>query len=301
MFIGVNSVKYTNPADLFAHLRDIADTKIDVMHVYNISVEEFRALDLARDGGADCVDGKYIWNPKFSVLNYRGDKESMVIKQFKNPDALITTNISNEILHALSRAGVGSLQDIFYQELSAFGKSTYEDAGPPFSAAEGDNLWLREESVVYEDFPVLVLDSGTYGSQRYLAAKKDWWFTASKFKVKVVLTVRIDPRKRAITIEKWKASEKVVRAGATATRASTQRNLYDMKCFQSLTVRPRPDLKMNKDRVGKKETYVVEGGPMTLDIEDLLLRPRKETEEVPVLDEEELRKIAALAWRFVYS
>jgi hypothetical protein len=174
-------------------------------------------------------------------------------------------------------------------ELVTVGRATYSESdsnGNPLWRLEGDskrkpNLFRGENS-----FPTLVIEAGK--SQRWtsLRSKARLWFDKSRGDVRIILLVKIIDNSNAIQIEKWVPTPTHRRTSSRIGRGSLG------VCDQEITIRQTPG-----SNPYHAASYTVAGGPLSLNFNELMLRPPRFGERDLIIDDAGLREYAARFWK----
>jgi hypothetical protein len=195
-------------------------------------------------------------------------------------------SVRHEALHRLLDEAIfiELLSLALRREFVTVGSATYSECdanGDPLWRLEGDSKRKPNSFRGENAFPTLVIEAGM--SQRWasLRSKARLWFEKSRGDVRIVLLIRIVDNSNTIWIEKWIS---------TRTRSRTER--------VSLGVRDREIqiLQTPGSNPYDAASYNVVGGPLSLEFNELMLRPPGSGERDLVIDDAGLREYAATFW-----
>lgn len=128
-------------------------------------------------------------------------------------------------------------------------------------------------------FPSVVIESAWSERQSKLADDARWWLNASQGELKTAITISVQKKKRAITIEKWEAISR-------PTRGEPGKMV------------PEVVQKVTMTREGDGKPVHVTGAPLVIGFDKLFLRPAEEDkgEGDVFLDNDDLTLVADLTW-----
>jgi len=192
-------------------------------------------------------------------------------------------NVRHEALHRLLDEAIllDSLSLGLEDEFVSVGSATYSESdsnGNILWSLEGDSKRKPNSFCGENGFPTLVIEAGK--SQRWasLQGKARLWFEKSHSDVRIVLLVRIDDNSRCIRIEKW-----VPTLMRHQTRgASAGARVQEIRIDQTPGSDPH-----------NAASYNVVGGPLSLEFNELMLRPAGVGERDLLIDDARLRAYAA--------
>ena len=208
----------------------------------------------------DAVDQNTPWT---SWDSYDAHLQLLLVRMTKS-HAHETASITfhNMFLEAVEPTGLKrSLKDIL-------GATHFASLG----AKEPDQAWRphRLPSNRSRDWPSVVVEVAYSENESKLGSSVRFWMRASGGDVKVVLTLRIHRREPKIRIEKW------------VNGSNNNRHRLD----QTVTIS-----KENRNRI------IISDAPVTIDFEELFLRPATIPREKSIeLDDEKLEYLATEIW-----
>ncbi|KAF7171093.1 hypothetical protein CNMCM5623_003549 [Aspergillus felis] len=128
-------------------------------------------------------------------------------------------------------------------------------------------------------WPSLVIESAFSESQSKLANDARWWLNASGGELKTVITIAVQKKRKAITIDKWEAISR-------PTRGDPGKMV------------PEVVQKVTMTREGDDAPVHITGAPLVIGFEKLFLRSAEEQrgEGDVVIDHDDLTLIADLVW-----
>lgn len=175
-----------------------------------------------------------------------------------------------------------TFHDIFLEAVEPTGlKRSLREIGSAthfasLSAKEPDQAWRPHRLPLNRsrDWPSVVVEVAYSETESKLGSSVRFWMRASGGDVKVVLTLRINHQQPKIRIEKWVSS--------SSSNNNRQRHRLD----QSVTIS-----KADSNRI------ILSNAPLTVDFEDLFLRPASIPRERNIeLDAEKLQYLATEIW-----
>jgi hypothetical protein len=128
-------------------------------------------------------------------------------------------------------------------------------------------------------WPSMVIETAFSESQSKLANDARWWLNASGRELKTVITIAVQKRREAITIDKWEAISR-------PTRGDPGKMV------------PEVVQKVTMTRQGGGAPVHITGAPLVIGFEKLFLRPAEEEkgEGDVVFSHDDLAEIADLTW-----
>ena len=214
----------------------------------------------------DPVDQNTPWT---SWDSYDAHLQLLLVKMTKSPAHETASIIFHNIfLDAVEPNGLKrSLKDIL-------GATHFASLG----AKEPDQAW-RPHRLPFNrsrDWPSVVLEVAYSETESKLGSSVRFWMRASGGDVKVVFTLRIHRQRPEIRIGKW------VNSSSSSSSSSNNRHRLD----QSVTIS-----KADSNRI------ILSNAPLTIDWEDLFLRPATIPRERDIeLDAEKLQYLATKIW-----
>ncbi|KAK4031605.1 hypothetical protein C8A01DRAFT_51368 [Parachaetomium inaequale] len=164
-----------------------------------------------------------------------------------------------------------------------------EHGHPGGDAGEGDSTGgPKPERGMKDDWPTLVIEAGVSESLAGLRNDMRWWFSTSDHQVQIVLLVKFEHTRRAITLEKWEEAPSSTRPGATTTRNAA-----------ALQPVLRQTITIIQDTTTNPVSYNVTRGALVLGFRLLFLRDPGPGEGDFVLSVQELENYAKGVWNTV--
>ncbi|KAL2199410.1 hypothetical protein P885DRAFT_67439 [Corynascus similis CBS 632.67] len=164
-----------------------------------------------------------------------------------------------------------------------------EHGHPGGDGGEGDSTGgPRRERGMKDDWPTLVIEAGVSESLAGLRNDMRWWFSTSHYQVRIVLLIKFEHTRRAITLEKWEEA-----TSSTRPRATTTRNAAALHPVLRQTITVIQDTTTNL------VSYNVTRGALVLGFRLLFLRDPGPGEGDFVLSVQELEDYAKRVWETV--
>lgn len=263
----------TLPA-VFRRINDMTGGAQDSLTIGNVSPSSFRALETARNRHRQRQHRK-------RRLFYDPATARVVITVPSTLHIKLHVRLYECILYEIRDMGrhrqwTSCYGETCYAEDGGGGQVDCRSAGSPVARWGGGTV----------GWPTLVIEAGVSSSMSSLETKMQWWFAASRHRVKVVILMRMHVEQGTIDIEMWRDM-----SGS------------EPSCHQSISIAwagPRPVLSMvSQDRTPPH--FNVTGGPLVLFFEELFLRAPVATDgehDIVVVDNS-LQEVASMVWQFV--
>ncbi|KAF1808007.1 hypothetical protein P152DRAFT_406313 [Eremomyces bilateralis CBS 781.70] len=224
---------------------------------------------------------------KHTRITHHTDIDLLIIK--------LMPSAEHEIAHL-------SLAEDLILELNRMGlrKRTFIPIGGtkfnrPNSSKEGDSAYKPASRDWKDDWPTIVIESGLSEGLDRLRIDAQWWLSNSRGDVRIVIIISIMPPQKRLYIEKWCLSPAPAHP---VTRAHPNPNPPVPTNMQTITITQNQAASPNPTGQSAPtaqptitiqqgaSSYAVNGSPLILEFQDLILRP-------PVLPEDDVVFTAA--------
>jgi hypothetical protein len=260
-FANLNICKYTG----IAHLKEVIKSQSQKIQE-GLSHEQYLGFQPVTKDEMKTIDILHASIGKSIRFRYFHDT-SLLITKLMPTSALETSHAGFGMLIFLRTMKMGIPEG----ELWSMAASTYY-AENHRSSKEGDTSFKPCSRPKATDWPSIVIESGFSESLQGLRSDANWWLTNSHDGVKIVILIALEMATKSIQMEKWLLAPAANGNGPVATKA------------QEVVILP---------------TSSVTGAPLTLEFENIHLRPPTGQEKDIVLTAGELSKWADHFWGIV--
>ncbi|CUS12724.1 unnamed protein product [Tuber aestivum] len=234
----------------------------------SVTSEELTKLEQNRDT-----------NRKSLRFLYLNDVETLIVKITPSKPYELSTSDLVQMVHekAIAMGLVRQLLDLR--------GATFQGVR---SKKEGDSALIPRTLSLATDWPTVIFECGLSESLKRLRADASWWLENSRGAVKIVLLICVSPQQRKIHLEQWE-TRNILNPQPSRTDNSPlvtrRRKVHEIDITAPIVTG------------SALSPPVVDGAPLTLDFEKVMLRQPGNGEGNVVLTAQDLADYATIVWR----